>query len=114
MPYIKSDGNRRKQLQDNDVALNAGELNYQIFYFIKHSSDNCKWLHINFFIHQFLGLTPNYQKYNDLIGCLTLCYKEVKRRLNIDAKYLLAMIDSFDNEIAIYEDKKILENTDVE
>jgi len=113
MPYIKSDNDRRKQLQNNDVAQNAGELNYQIFYYIKHSQDLCKPLHILFFIHRFLGLTPNYQKYNDMVGCLTLCYKEVKRRLNIDAKYLLDLIDGFDNEIAKYEDIKIIENGDV-
>ena len=43
MPYIKKyrcndpRNNRRNAMQEGEPALSAGELNYQIFYFIKHN-----------------------------------------------------------------------------
>jgi hypothetical protein len=117
MPYINSKDGRRQQLQECDIASTAGELNYQIFYYLKHFPTvplQIKKIAIKVFVKHFLGDSPNYQKYNDMTGCLIRCYKELKRRLAIDAKFLLEIMDSYDNEIAIYEDKKILENGDVE
>jgi hypothetical protein len=121
MPYIKSDDGRRKTLQHGDTALTAGELNYQIFYYIKHQeSKGLKSERVYFvlkaFVNQFLGEKPNYQRYNDMVGCLVLCAKEIHRRLKIDLYEVLLkqIIDSYDEEIAIYEDKKCLENGDVE
>jgi hypothetical protein len=115
MPYIKSDNDRRQKLQNGDVAQTAGELNYQIFYYLKHFDDNpSARFQVYIFIFQFLGENPNYQKYNDMVGGLTLCYKEIKRRLNKDIAYLLFIIDGFDEEIAKYEEEKIIENGDVE
>lgn len=116
MPYIKSHDGRREALQKADVARNAGELNYQIFYFWKHSGAlgilNREYV-IRKFVEQFLGKRPNYQKYNDMTGCLYRCRKEIKRRLNEDAKLLKEILDSYNVEIDNYEDLKIQENGDV-
>lgn len=113
MPYINANDGRRKALQKGEPALMAGELNYQIFYYIKHT-DKVEISVIYDFVQQFLGIKPNYQKYNDMTGALIRCAKEVERRLNKDADYLYLLMESFDDIIAIYEDLKITENGDVE
>ena len=116
MPYISSKDDRRKKLQQGEPALSAGELNNQIFYYIKHleSGEHLKD-RIVVFINQFLGEKPNYQKYNDMTGCLVRCYKEIDRRLNINLKELFNdIIDSYDKQINDYEDTKIISNGDVE
>ena len=113
MPYIKSDDDRREALRNGEPALTAGELNYQIFYYIKHNIYYEST--IKRYINQFLGDHPNYQKYNDITGVLIRCYKELERRLDIGVKDLfLRIMEKYDNEIAYYEDRKILENGDVE
>jgi hypothetical protein len=121
MPYIKSDDSRREALRHGEPALTAGELNYQIFFHIKHFkeifigfNDDCKYVIVYTFIRQFLGENPNYQKYNDMTGALIRCKKELKRRLNINEEILINIMEAYDNEIAKYEDKKIDENGDVE
>ena len=115
MPYIKSGDGRREALQRGEPALTAGELNYQIFYFVKHNYPRCYFNTVNQFIIQFLGDNPNYQRYNDMTGASIRCYKEIKRRLKINFKDQLEfIIDSYDDEIAKYEDLKIIENGDVE
>jgi len=119
MPYIKSNDDRREKLRNGESALNAGELNYQCFYYIKHDYKKLNILHlkdeIEVFTEQFLGYKPNYQRYNDMTGALIRCYKEIKRRLRIDVKDLFTEImESYDDEIAKYEDTKIIENGDVE
>lgn len=113
MPYIKANDGRREALRNGESALIAGELNYQIFYYIKHS-DKPDISVIYEFVSQFLGANPNYQKYNDMTGVLIRCAKEVERRLNKDAEYLYLLMESFDDEIALYENLKISENGDVE
>ncbi len=122
MPYIESKSNRRKELQDGDCAKIAGELNYQIFYNTKHNYEYCKQNnksvyfinYIESLVGNFLGDKPNYQRYNDMVGCLLLCAKEIRRRLHIDlSKEFKKIIDSYDYVIAKYEDKKIKENGDV-
>ena len=112
MPYIKRDDGRREALQNGDPALSAGELNYQMFYHIKHEIATIANLYV--FVKQFLGAKPNYQRYNDMTGALIRCAKEVERRLNKKSYYLYQLMEYFDNEIAIYEDLKITENGDVE
>jgi len=125
MPYIKADDGRRVALRNGEPALTAGELNYQIFYYIKHYSKDYCVLDIDInvekeiykFIQNFLGSNPNYQKYNDITGVLIRCKKELVRKLNIPIEYLGIfdwILESFDDEIARYEDKKIKENGDVE
>ena len=121
MPYIKSNDGRREALQRGEPALTAGELNYQIFYYVKHYGNPFEGRSVTLekdiktFVDQFLGGNPNYQKYNDMAGCLVLCVKEIKRRLKIDLKDLFKeIVDSYDEEIANYEDKKIIDNSDVE
>ena len=122
MPYINSQDGRRQALRNGEPAKSAGELNYQIFYHIKHFEENFKGLNnhakyaiIYNFVSQFLGDNPNYQRYNDMTGCLTLCAKEIKRRLKIDIKKLFEeIVDGYDDEIAKYEDIKITQNGDVE
>jgi uncharacterized metal-binding protein YceD (DUF177 family) len=47
-------------------------------------------------------------------GALLRCYREVQRRLNINATVLIYALDCYDEEIAKYEDLKINENGDVE
>ena len=125
MPYIKANDGRRKALRNFDTALSAGELNYQIFYYIKHfypNDNDGNYLEdlvrisevTENFIYNFLGENPNYQKYNDLTGALVRCYKEVERRLKIEPRFLLKILESYDEEIAKYEDLKISENGDIE
>lgn len=117
MPYIKSGDSRREALQKGEPALNAGELNYQIFYYVKHNyhASNYKHGQIYKFINQFLGKTPNYQKYNDITGVLIRCARELKRRLNLYVETgFTTIMNAYDDEIAKYEDKKIESNGDVE
>jgi hypothetical protein len=118
MPYIKSGDGRREALQKGEPALTAGELNYQIFYFVKHcplSLENGNLIEaIKMFVKEFLGDKPNYQKYNDMTGALVRCYVEIDRRLKINANFLLKLCFDYDNQIADYEDEKIISNGDVE
>ena len=119
MPYIKSNDDRRKKLRNGEPALNAGELNYQIFYYVKHNygvfPTQYLILDIKGFVEQFLGANPNYQKYNDMTGVLVRCYKEIKRRLGYYfKKEFEEIMESYDDEINKYEDTKIIENGDVE
>lgn len=114
MPYINSKDGRREKLRNGDIALNAGELNYQIFWYFKYRITNVLEKEIiKGTVDKFLGDNPNYQKYNDMTGCLTRCAKEVKRRLGINADILIKIRDNYDREIDLYEDIKIIENGDV-
>jgi hypothetical protein len=116
MPYIKSDDDRREKLRNGEPALLAGELNYQIFYYVKHNIVKSfkEFNIIKGFVEQFLGEKPNYQKYNDMTGALVRCEKEINRRLDQEAGFLWAIMQSYDDLIAKYEDLKIKENGDVE
>ena len=126
MPYISAKDDRRERLRNGEPALTAGELNYQIFYFIKHFDNKPPLFftdriniiiirdRVKIFVRYFLGEKPNYQKYNDMTGCLVRCWKEIERRLNINADIFLEILDSYDDEIAKYEDTKIKSNGDVE
>jgi hypothetical protein len=119
MPYIKANDGRREALQRGESAQSAGELNYQMFYAIKHISDiDLLEINIKSFVVEFLGKKPNYQRYNDMTGALIRCKKEVERRLAyrylIIAGMLEEIMESYDDEIAKYEDLKIDENGDVE
>ena len=114
MPYIKKDDGRREALRKGDTAKSAGELNYQIFYHVKHYRTRITIPAIEKFVWNFVGQKPNYQKYNDMTGALMCCYKELKRRLKINADFLLVILDSYDSVIAEYEDIKIGSNGDVE
>lgn len=78
MPYIEK--NRRIEINNGDMPKTAGELNYVI----------------TGIVIGFLGDSPNYQKYNDVLGVLTAIQFELYRR-----------------KISDYEDKKIAENGDV-
>lgn len=114
MPYIKSTDGRREALQKGDTAKNAGELNYQIFYYIKHHQDSTDIQLIEEYVKNFVGENPNYQKYNDMTGALIRCAIEIERRLNIHADLLFTIAITYDKQIAKYEDLKIIENGDVE
>jgi len=74
----------------------------------------CKYGQIKAYVANFLGEKPNYQRYNDMTGCLIRCSRELKRRLGVDIKVLISIMNFYDDEIAKYEDKKIRENGDVE
>ena len=113
MPYIKSGDGRREKLQNGEPALTAGELNYQIFYYFKYRCGVPVVVIIKDFVDQFLEGKISYQRYNDMTGCLIRCAKEVERRLGTNAHLLIEIMDSYDREIANYEDVKIRENTDV-
>ena len=119
MPYIKKD-ERRELLQRGEPAQNAGELNYQIFYYVKHNmpygkDDSFVRFKVEIFVAKFLGATPNYQRWNDMTGCLIRCYKEIQRRLDIDVKDMfLDIMESYDEDINEYENEKIVSNGDVE
>jgi hypothetical protein len=123
MPYIESKTTRRKELREGASAILAGELNYQIFHYLKHNYSKNNHYDGNIFsnygqvlkyVNAFLGEKRNYQKYNDMRGCLISCYKECQRRLGINPTFLCDIMESYDEEINIYEDLKIHENGDVE
>lgn len=116
MPYISRNDDRRRRLRNGEPASTAGELNYQIFYHTKCYGAESRHLFKKFgsLVKQFLGNTPNYQRYNDMTGALIRCQKEIKRRLKIDVPDLLEIMESYDDEIAKYEDEKIISNGDVE
>ena len=118
MPYISRDDDRREKLRNGELALIAGELNYQIFYFIKHNplllSTPDAYKQIKKYVDNFLGERPNYQRYNDMTGVLVRCAKEIKRRLGFNIFTLNEILDKYDTEIANYEDTKIKSNGDVE
>jgi len=116
MPYISAKDDRREKLRNREPALTAGELNYQIFYYVKHHIiDIIEEVYvIKGFVEQFLGDKPNYQRYNDMTGALLRCEREIYRRLERDATYLIDIMNGYDDEIAKYEDTKIIENGDVE
>ena len=117
MPYISAKDDRREKLRNGEPALLAGELNYQIFYYVKHNNATFSTNEVRCFVEQFLGEKPNYQRYNDMTGALIRCAKEIDRRLNkseIILDTLLDIMASYDEQIAKYEDLKIKENGDVE
>lgn len=117
MPYIESKTDRRERLKNGEPALTAGELNYQIFYYIKHNLDTWTYEKIIGLINRFLGKTPNYQKYNDITGVLIRCAREIERRIDHTGYYeecFKEILSYYDKEIAKYEDLKCLENGDVE
>ena len=76
MPYIKPSERESSRFK----PINAGQLNYAFTRLIQ----------------EYLGYTPNYQRFNDVIGALESCKLELYRR-----------------KIVPYEDLKITENTDV-
>ena len=115
MPYINATDGRRDALRNGDTALTAGELNYQIFFYIKHHALNqFNTSVIKGFVTQFLGEKPNYQKYNDLTGALIRCAFEIERRLKIDPSFLMEIMISYNDEINKYEILKCEQNGDVE
>jgi len=115
MPYISAKDDRREKLRNGEPALLAGELNYQLFYYFKHHNATFCRSEVSGLVEQFLGAKPNYQKYNDMTGALIRCAKEIRRRLPLKSEIiLLEIMDSYDDEIAKYEDLKIKENGDVE
>ncbi len=118
MPYISAKDDRREKLRNGEPAMLAGELNYQIFYYVKHNYDKIDELIIKDFVDQFLEQGKNYQRYNDMTGALIRCGKEIERRLGDPIYYIQGIlndiIESYDDEINKYEDIKIKENSDVE
>ena len=117
MPYISKNDDRREKLRNGEPALTAGELNYQIFYYVKHNKELTEGIckdRIRKYVDQFLGEKPNYQRYNDMTGALVRCNRELGRRLDKWSGWLRIVMDSYDDEIAKYEDIKIKENSDVE
>jgi hypothetical protein len=118
MPYIKADDGRREALKQGDIARLAGELNFQMFYYIRYNFNYNVSMDLGnklrTCVQQFLGEKPNYQKYNDMTGALYRCYKEVERRLGYKEQNLIDILESYEDEINKYEDLKISENGDVE
>ena len=114
MPYIKDENNRREELRNDSYADTAGELNFQIFAYVKKCGNNAVcYAQIEDYISVFLGRNPNYQRYNDMTGAIIRCYKEINRRLGFKLSGLLEILDSYDKEIDDYENLKIVENGDV-
>ena len=118
MPYISAKDDRRLKLRNGEPALSAGELNYQIFYYVKYENNPLEIVEktIKECVDNFLGAKPNYQRWNDMTGALIRCSKEIKRRIgkrNVE-DLLIEIMESYDDRIADYEDIKIKENGDVE
>jgi hypothetical protein len=78
MPYIT--GDRRGWIDSGCLPETAGELNYAITVLVK----------------SYLGASPNYQRFNDVMGALEGCKLELYRR-----------------QISKYEDQKAVQNGDV-
>jgi hypothetical protein len=117
MPYINSKDGRREALAEGDTARTAGELNFQLFHYIKYSKTyNYPIMrdYIKEKVDNFLGESPNYQRWNDMTGCLIRCKKEIHRRLGVDVYWMNDLMESYDQTINEYEDLKISENGDVE
>ena len=121
MPYISSKDDRREKLRNGEPALIAGELNYQITYFVKHIPVSMPLrlveIKVKEFVAKFLGKYPNYQRYNDITGALIRCQREIFRRIPGKHKIgclLVEIMNSYDDEIAEYENFKIKSNGDVE
>ena len=119
MPYINAKDGRRELLRKGDTAQSAGELNYQIFSYVKYAGDDILLgqmkEQIEKYVKNFLGPLGkrNYQRYNDFVGCLTCCGKEIKRRLGYNFQILDIILKDYELEINMYEDKKIEENGEV-
>ena len=65
MPYIT--GDRRGWIDSGCLPETAGELNYALTMIVK----------------SYLRASPNYQRYNDVVGALECCKLEmVRRKLN--------------------------------
>lgn len=114
MPYIKKQD--RLEVCAGRLPQTPGELNFQIFNYVKAKTEQNlipKRSDIVRFVDDYLGNKPNYQKFNDISGCLIRCHRELERRLGIKNKILLSILQSYDEQIAIYEDQKIEENGDV-
>lgn len=71
-------------------------------------------MRIYYCIDNFLGTKPNYQRYNDITGALIRCEKEIIRRFEFAPIFFKEVLDSYDEEIAKYEDEKIISNGDVD
>ena len=84
----------------------------------KNYGESTEYAIIYTFVKRFLGDKPNYQKYNDMTGALIRCKKEIERRLSDTSLYRISILkeimESYDEQIAKYEDLKINENGDVE
>jgi hypothetical protein len=115
MPYISAKDDRREKLRAGEPALLAGELNYQIFYYVKHNKVINK-SDITQFVEAFLRPQVNYQRYNDLTGCLIRCAFEIERRLKLSepTQILLDIMLSYNDEINNYENLKCEQNGDVD
>lgn len=79
MPYLSKE-DQRILMEEKDVPTTPGELNFLVTMLCK----------------EYLGETPRYQNYNDVIGALEACKLELYARL-----------------VRPYEEKKITENGDV-
>jgi hypothetical protein len=115
MPYIKE---RREELDAGDIARNAGELNYQISRRVLKGETMAHSLRedIEHFCKQFVGVAPNYQKYNDMTGalinsCVELCRRGLQDRRN--SSQFDVLLKLYTTEIAPYEDTKIISNGDI-
>lgn len=62
IPYIKRTD--RERLEDGEKPLTAGELNYSI----------------SQLVIEYLGVNPNYQAYNDVVGVLECLKLEIANR----------------------------------
>lgn len=119
MPYIAGK-ERRAELRGGAIAQNAGELNYQISKrVISQSNERGHTIleDMAHYLEQYLGKTPNYQKWNDIIGVLVCSSEELLRRELIEPRtyydYNKLICQIYDNYIAPYEDSKIISNGDI-
>lgn len=121
MPYI--DPQRRKQLgRDEERPLTAGELNYVLTKGLLdlQRNDDLRFGRslIETEIEKYLaGRNPSYTLYNEVMGALTGCALEWRRRTGdgIVAPTVLndALRDFYFNVVAPYEDDKINQNGDI-
>ena len=114
MPYIKE--RDRRNIENGKIPNTAGELNFQIYDYVRLCFA-CRIVPnkpvVKKFVDKFLGDNPNYQKYNDITGCLIRCKKEIERRFGKEINFLEKIMESYDDEIDVYEDEKIKENGDI-
>lgn len=122
MPYIKQLARTEFALDYGRWAKNPGELNYNFTMALgMYGPSDSAEIIIKEFIKRYLILKgESYQTFNDIIGALTCCFKEIKRRIELKNRFeivdfLAKIVDDFyNNVVAPYEDQKIVENGDLE
>lgn len=97
--------------------LGFTDVNVTQFYHVRYASIVTAML-FDFIVKIYSQPKESYYRFNRAIGMLVACRKEMERRNGNKAKHAFDILDHlvkhlYDEVVAPYEDKKILENGDV-